>query len=155
MRHNSRFRMRWDLYVILLTLWNCLFIPFNVAFESEGLQTKNNIPLQISEYFIDFCFLLDICFNFRTTYINSKTQTEVTDPKRIMINYVFFGRFTIDLLATVPFELFASIFSKGGGNEQTIFKIFGMLKLFRLFRIGRIITYMKFKSNLKIGFRIF
>lgn len=29
-----------------------------------------------------------------------------------------------------------------------------MLKLVRLFRIGRIISYMKFKSNLKIGFRV-
>jgi len=33
--HDGKFRMRWDLYVILLTLWNCLYIPFNVAFESE------------------------------------------------------------------------------------------------------------------------
>ena len=110
MRHDSVFRIRWDLYVIILTLWNCLFIPFNVAFESEGLNTNKNVLLEVSEHFIDLCFLLDMIFNFRTTYINSKTQTEVIEPKRIMINYIFFGRFTIDVLATVPFELFASAF---------------------------------------------
>jgi hypothetical protein len=79
----------------------------------------------------------------------------VAVPKRIVFNYVFKGRFVIDLLATVPFELFASAVTETEGGSETVFKIFGMLKLFRLFRIGRIITYMKFKSNLKIGFRIF
>jgi hypothetical protein len=73
MRHNSHFRMRWDLYVILLTLWNCLFIPFNVAFESEGLKTDENVTVKTFDYFIDMCFLIDMCLNFRTTFINSKT----------------------------------------------------------------------------------
>jgi len=31
----------------------------------------------------------------------------------------------------------------------------GLLKLVRLLRLGRIITYMKFKSSLKIGFKMF
>lgn len=78
------------------------------------------------------------------------------EPRKISINYVFFGRFIIDLLASVPFELLASLFtSKGSSSSDTVFRVFGMLKLFRLFRIGRIITYMKFKSNLKLGFRLF
>jgi hypothetical protein len=105
---------------------------------------------------VDFCFFCDIVFNFRTTYVNSKTQEEVINPTKISIQYIFFGRFVIDLLASVPFELLASIFTRSDKSQgDTIFRVFGMLKLFRLFRIGRIITFMKFKSNLKLGFRLF
>ncbi len=33
--------------------------------------------------------------------------------------------------------------------------LLGILKLIRLFRLGRIITFMKVNSSLKIGFKIF
>jgi len=35
-RHNSKFRMRWDLLIIIVALWNCIFIPLNVAFSIES-----------------------------------------------------------------------------------------------------------------------
>lgn len=35
MRHNAKFRMRWDLIVIVLALWNCVVIPLNVAFDID------------------------------------------------------------------------------------------------------------------------
>lgn len=101
---------------------------------------------------IDFLFFMDIIFNFRTTYVNSKTGTEVISPKKITLNYVLRGRFVIDLLATIPFELLVAIILP---DTNFSFQIFGLLKLVRLLRLGRIITYMKFKQGLKIGFRIF
>ena len=33
LRHNDNFRMRWDMYVMILAIWNCISIPFDVAFE--------------------------------------------------------------------------------------------------------------------------
>jgi hypothetical protein len=33
--HNNKWRMRWDLYVMLLAIWNCISIPFEVAFSPE------------------------------------------------------------------------------------------------------------------------
>ena len=33
--------------------------------------------------------------------------------------------------------------------------LLGILKLIRLFRLGRIVTFMKVNSSLKIGFKIF
>lgn len=70
--HDGKFRMRWDLYVIILTLWNCLYIPFNVAFEEEQPEGSTD-KIAYFDYFVDFCFFCDIVFNFRTTYVNSKT----------------------------------------------------------------------------------
>jgi len=110
------------------------------------------VSILVFDYLVDFCFFLDILFNFRTTYINSKTGTEIISSRRIFINYTFHGRFFIDLLATIPFELVVSVIMP---NTNFSFQVFGLLKLVRLLRLGRIITYMKFKQGLKIGFRIF
>lgn len=149
MRHNSKFRLRWDLLIIFFALYNCVSIPYSVAFQSEF---STHISITIFNYLIDFCFFLDIVFNFRTTYVNSKTGTEIISPNQIFMNYTFHGRFFIDLLATIPFELVVAVIMP---NTTFSFEIFGLLKLIRLLRLGRIITYMKFKQGLKIGFRIF
>jgi len=69
------------------------------------------------------------------------------------MNYIK-GRFWIDLLASIPFEKFLVV-DQEEASDNTTFKIFGLLKMIRLLRLGRIITYMKFKQSLKIGFRIF
>jgi len=77
----------------------------------------------------------------------------VVQPAKIAKNYIK-GRFWIDLLASIPFEKFL-IVDASADSANVEFKIFGLLKMIRLLRLGRIITYMKFKQSLKIGFRIF
>lgn len=32
LRYNENFRIRWDMFVMLLALWNCISIPFMVSF---------------------------------------------------------------------------------------------------------------------------
>ena len=81
LRHNSRFRLRWDLLIILLALYNCITIPYEVAF---GAGFVDNIGVNVLDYTIDCLFFLDVLFNFRTTYINSKTGTEVCHFKLII-----------------------------------------------------------------------
>jgi len=49
-------------------------------------------------------FILDILFNFRTTISDFITGEEVTDSKKIAVNYIK-GRFLLDLLAAIPFEM--------------------------------------------------
>ena len=72
--HNDNFRVRWDIFVMALALWNCISIPFDVSFEPEMTQVY-----QIFEYFVDSCFIIDIVIAFRTTYINEKTGIEVVE----------------------------------------------------------------------------
>jgi len=85
---------------MLLALWNCLSIPFTVAFEPDY-----GVIYSICERIIDVCFALDILINFRTTFINSKTGFEVMEPKKVAMNYITGGRFFVDLLASIPFEV--------------------------------------------------
>lgn len=54
----------------------------------------------------------------------------------------------------IPFELFYRAANPNGNTNTTQFKIFDLLKLIRLLRLGRIITYLKVKQNIKVGFRI-
>lgn len=73
--HNSKFRMRWDLYIIGLALYNCVTIPYEVAFNTKF---TDHWSLAVINYIVDICFFLDVVMNFRTTYINNKTGSEVT-----------------------------------------------------------------------------
>ena len=77
---NNKLRMNWDLLIIILALYNCVMIPLNVAF---------NVELELSdglgglERLIDVLFVLDIVLNFRTTFVNPKTNIEIADNKRV------------------------------------------------------------------------
>ena len=96
---------------------------------------------------IDVLFSLDIFVNMRSTFISEKTGAEITDGKTIARNYIFGGRFVVDLMASIPFD---AILPKGGNTQ-----ILGLLKLVRLLRLGRIVTFMKMRQGLKLGFKIF
>jgi hypothetical protein len=150
-RHTGKFKMRWDLFIILFVLWNALEIPFEIGF------LPDDVPPEINAfgYFVDFLFFLDILVTFRTTIDNEKTGMEITEGKVIAKLYVLHWRFYFDVLSILPFEEVYGLFSEEGSSTNNItFKIFNCLKLIRLLRLGRIITYMKLKSDVKTGMRI-
>ena len=99
-------KMRWDLLVIVLAIYNAIMIPFEFAFSPDYLETTG---YQFADYFIDFLFFFDVVINFRTTYVNQKTGLEVTNWLKIAVKYVFFGWFLVDILATIPFDLFINL----------------------------------------------
>ena len=72
----------------------------------------NLTSLSIIDYIIDFFFIFDIIVNFRSTYFDPKTEAPVTEGKKIAYNYVLRGRFWIDMLASIPFELIIIIFTE-------------------------------------------
>ena len=99
---NDPRRVQWDLFVMLLAIWNCFQLPLNVAFH----PSSENHPASIAiDAIIDVLFLIDIFLNFRTTYFHSKTGEEILDPNEIAIHYLM-GRFWADLFASViPLQL--------------------------------------------------
>lgn len=111
LRHDSKFKTYWDLFIILLVIYNCLTIPLGVAFpKMEFLE--NNLGIKIFENLIDILFLADILINFRTSYISDTSGLEIVDGKRIALNYVK-GRLIVDILATIPFEKVIPLFFPG------------------------------------------
>jgi len=60
------------------------------------------------DYFIDIAFAFDIVINFRSVYYDPRTESLVTNGKRIASRYLS-GRFWIDLLASLPLEMIALV----------------------------------------------
>jgi len=65
-------------------------------------------------------------------------------------------RFWIDFLAAVPFDTVGNfvIVDLMGREELPILSIFGVLKLVRVLRLGRIIAYMRVIDSVKASFRL-
>ena len=61
------------------------------------------------------------------------------------------GRLIIDLCASIPFNDIVGWFS-GKKNEHTKkLKLIGLIKLTRLLRLGRMITYLKTSKSFAFG----
>ena len=146
---SSPFKIKWDMVVIVLSIWNSISIPFEFAFPES---MEGNSSFTVIDYIIDFLFAFDILINFRSIYYDHKTDEPVTDGKKIALTYVFKGRFVIDLLASTPFELIMVIF-QGDSEGNSNLKFFGMLKLVRLLRLGRMISYLKTNRSFKFGMK--
>ena len=64
-RHLENWRINWELFIIILSIYNSVQLPFDIAFAPPAFgddfwTTMNDI--------IDYCFVIDIMFSFRTTY---------------------------------------------------------------------------------------
>ena len=122
----SGFRIRWDIMIIMLSLWICLILPVQVAFNPNIFETVEYV---LFNTVIDLLFFGDIFLNFRTTLIDDITGEETTNSKVIAINYLK-GRFAIDVIAAIPFDLIAS-------QTVNVIENFGIVQNLKLLRIGR------------------
>ena len=147
-RGHSKFKLRWDVVIMILAVFNCFAIPVDVAFEPGFFETTIFLVLNS---IIDFIFFLDLIVNFRTTFIHQKTGNEIIEPKAIALIYLK-GRFWIDLLATIPFDTFAELII--GSENGSVLSIFSLLKLVRVLRLNRIISIMKVTNEVKLSLKL-
>lgn len=143
------FKLRWDLAIIIFSIYNSFVIPleFSIPKTFEGVAL-----FTVGDSIIDILFLLDIAINFRTKYIDPKTEELISDSKKIAVNYLK-GRLVIDILASFPFDFFASLFSAVtlDSNTSNLMKLF---KLTRLLRLGRMVSYFQVNQNFKFGMKM-
>ena len=98
-------KVRWDLTIMALSLYNCFTVPIEVAFEPEFM---NSYIIVVSNYIIDSIFLMDIIISFRVVYIDS-IGNEERRLSYIAWNYIR-STSIIDILATVPWGTLLKIF---------------------------------------------
>ena len=142
---DSKFKITWDLIVILLSVYNSVLIPYEFAYSLDY-----NILIDLIERGVDLAFMFDIIINFRTAYIDSKTGEMVTKWRKITINYVLYGRFWIDVIASLPLEITSLLVNTSERN----LRFFQMLKMVRLLRLGRMITFLKTKQTFIVSLKI-
>jgi CRP-like cAMP-binding protein len=140
------------LYIILLAIYNSISVPLSVAFNTVGANQENgNLGYEVWERSVDCCFAIDIIVNFFYTFID-KDGDEIFQLKAIAKNYIVSGRFFIDLAATIPFELLPTLF--GMDSSSKTLGLFQILKMVRLLRLRRIVSYLRLKNDFKLTIRI-
>lgn len=109
-RHDSLFKAVWDWIVLLLVFYTAIEIPYTAAFVLRPINDdvvhwtmKESATLQAVNIWVDLMFVLDILINFRTTYVDPKTEEIVSSPRQIALHYLQ-SWFVVDLVAAVPFE---------------------------------------------------
>jgi voltage-gated potassium channel len=127
----SRFRTRWDVFVVLLVIVTGIAIPLQIAFVREV-----TLGGSVLVYLLDLVFLVDIGLNFRTTY--RAGGAEVRDPGRIGARYRR-SLLPLDVVSTVPLDmlLLGSGAVIGGVPAVLLLRALRLLRIVRLFSIVR------------------
>lgn len=140
-------RILWDLFTMLLAFWNALYIPFAVAFKPA---VEDMVFMFVINTLIDFIFCGDVVLNFYTTYINEAGK-EIFNHKEIVKNYLKF-QFWIDLVASVPIDNFVLWYASS--NADMALQLTDLLKLIRIFRLGKIIRFTRTRDDIKSAMRL-
>jgi len=71
LKQSDPYREKWDYVVMTAAIYNCVYLPYEQAFEMSDQCDLGASALSTVNYSIDFLFFIDIILNFRTTYQNS------------------------------------------------------------------------------------
>lgn len=134
----SAFRMRWDLFVLLLTLANSFSVPFEIAFLGQQAST----PGFVANLVITAVYALDIFVQCRCTFLD-ETGAEVVSPSKIAAKYFYSGRLAMDVVAAIPYELFDLI-------DSEHIRLFSLLKMLRLMRLSKVMRFMRTNDKTKL-----
>lgn len=130
-KEHSTFRKSWDILIFISIIGSLIIIPLETVYNYQIL----NFPIAFL-YFIDALFIIDIVFNFFTSYMYH--GVEVTNNKKTVLKYLK-TYFIIDLIASIPI-----IYNAGNGSESFLM----LYPAYRLLRIGRLIVIFNRWSNI-------
>ncbi len=69
MNFNDLARQRWDMFMIIISVWNAFYIPFLLTFNPFEI-----FFLEILMSIMHLSLLLDVLINFRTSYLTFDGQ---------------------------------------------------------------------------------
>ncbi len=126
----SRFKVIWEVYILLMTVAVTIVAPLIIVFELELT------PILLAfDILVTITFAADIVIQFHTGFL--RRQELVTDRREIAQRYIR-GWFILDLIATLPFSwvFTASRFA----SLNRIFRFFRLARLFKLFGSSKILN---------------
>ena len=122
----SPYLRAFHMVIHLVVVYSAIEVPLRFALEYD-------VPawLTVLDFAVILLFAIDIVVNFRTATIH---RGELCTDQKIVARKYLRGWFTIDLLATLPFELLtAGLFSE----THRIIRIVRLLRLSRLLKLVR------------------
>uniref|UniRef100_A0A665W3Z3 Voltage-gated delayed rectifier potassium channel KCNH4 n=1 Tax=Echeneis naucrates TaxID=173247 RepID=A0A665W3Z3_ECHNA len=129
--HYSTFKAGWDWLILLATFYVAVTVPYNVCFIGDDDDMTRSTT--VSDIAVEILFIIDIVFNFRTTYV-SKSGQVIFDARQICIHYLTTW-FIIDLVAALPFDLLYAF-------KVSVVSVVHLLKTVRLLRLLRLLQKM-------------
>jgi len=130
---HSKIKIMWDIFILLLTLYSVICIPYRIGFDIS------NSGFDINDCVVDCCFLLDICITFRVLD-EASPGLYFSDPKTIALRYIK-SWFIIDLTSSIPFGSVFSLlkhFDSSSAVGARLIRIVRFLRFFKLMRLVRI-----------------
>jgi hypothetical protein len=143
-REDSTFRSRWDLAALALVVISCLLVTYQFAF-----QHRVHFIGSLIIYLIDVIFLIDIILSFRTSYRHQ--GVDVNQPDVIAHHYRR-GRFPVDLLAAVPFDLLLLPWSGFTIEGISVVLWVRLLRLLRVVRLIAVVRTWERRTSINVGF---
>eukprot|EP00350_Pseudokeronopsis_sp_OXSARD2_P013033 CAMPEP_0170567186 /NCGR_PEP_ID=MMETSP0211-20121228/80321_1 /TAXON_ID=311385 /ORGANISM="Pseudokeronopsis sp., Strain OXSARD2" /LENGTH=357 /DNA_ID=CAMNT_0010888575 /DNA_START=782 /DNA_END=1855 /DNA_ORIENTATION=- len=149
-------KKRYDLYITLILLITCTYIPLRLAFDTT--MAWETIQFYIFDNLVNLSFLVDIFVNLFSAYHNDD-YVLVDNRKVIAMGYIK-SWFFIDVLSIIPL----SEFLDGLGYNRLIrlarvpklYKLVKMSRLMRMFKIlqdrNRLVKYLGEVLKIGIGF---
>ncbi len=122
--HEDRFKLFWDVLLILSLVIYALIFPFAEHFLTDEMQTQYLFQY---ENLITVQFMLDIGINFVTAYVDD--QKRVITNLHLVFKHYLTSWFLLDLLSAFPFYLLTS------SKETSYISYLKYIKLPRLFKL--------------------
>ena len=123
----SRFKILWEVYLLIVTVAVTIVAPLMVVFEKEITPR-----LLIFDILVTITFTADIVINFNTAFILRRQL--IADRRRIAARYLK-NWFFWDLMATLPLTWFFSPGRYAGLNR--VLRFFRLARLLKLFGSSR------------------
>ena len=75
--HTSSFKSAWTWFILVLTLYTAVMVPYSVAFQYKGAakhSSKQVLFWLVIDSFVDVVFIADIVVNFMTSLISDSGE---------------------------------------------------------------------------------
>jgi len=131
-RHDSFYRMAWDMMIMLLLGYICVSMPYALGFgQSDALDTVDRV--------FDMIFCVDVVLNFRTSYCD-RDETIVVDGCQIAKKYLK-SWFLLDFVSSVPFDMITAGIMPNL-TPARLLKIGKIAKVMKLLRISKMLSVL-------------
>eukprot|EP00500_Bicosoecida_sp_ms1_P000160 CAMPEP_0203810142 /NCGR_PEP_ID=MMETSP0115-20131106/2759_1 /ASSEMBLY_ACC=CAM_ASM_000227 /TAXON_ID=33651 /ORGANISM="Bicosoecid sp, Strain ms1" /LENGTH=1752 /DNA_ID=CAMNT_0050718925 /DNA_START=358 /DNA_END=5612 /DNA_ORIENTATION=- len=133
-------KLAWDAWVCVIILYSVIVVPYRIGFSDDAKGA-----MAVLDYCVDALFFCDIAINF-VAQVNDEDGLVVRKRSLVAGRYLR-GWFTIDLLSTIPVDLFVSWF--GDSTAAKSFKLLRVLRLARLLKLVRLIKLGRLLDNME------
>lgn len=136
------FRSGWDIASLFAVLFCTFSVPYDMCFDPP-----KSLPASAVDMAVEAFFLIEICMNFFTTYLDADDGEEITHPLFIAVNYAK-AWLPIDAVSSIPSEMVERIFkaTSGGTQSNDNLAVLSQLRIIRILRLTKLLRLLRIRQ---------